>query len=73
MLIGGGVSQVGDVLLASIRQAVYQRSLPLTTRNLSIQHSLLGEQAGIVGAAVLTFNEIMHMPFVNRELTFTYK
>ncbi|WP_236595811.1 ROK family protein [Paenibacillus sp. EPM92] len=73
VLIGGGVSQVGDVLLASIRQAVYQRSLPLTTRNLSIQHSLLGEQAGIVGAAVLTFNEIMHMPFVNRELTFTYK
>jgi glucokinase-like ROK family protein len=62
ILIGGGVSQVGDVLLASIRQAVYQGSLPLSTRNLVIQHSLLGEHAGIVGAAVLTVNEIMDIP-----------
>jgi glucokinase-like ROK family protein len=59
VLIGGGVSQVGDVLLASIRQAVYQRSLPLSTRNLVIRPSLLGEDAGIIGAAVLTVNEIM--------------
>lgn len=69
ILIGGGVSQVGDVLLASIRQAIYQRSLPLTTRNLVIQHSSLGENCGIIGAAVLTINEIMHRSVVKTELS----
>ncbi|NRF95914.1 ROK family protein [Paenibacillus frigoriresistens] len=59
ILIGGGVSQVGDVLLASIRQAVYQRALPLSVRNLVIQYSSLGENAGIVGAAALTVDEII--------------
>ncbi|MFF2501049.1 ROK family protein [Peribacillus sp. NPDC058075] len=57
--IGGRVSEVGDVLLASIRQAIYHRSLPLSTRNLIIQPSLLGEKGGIIGAAVLTVDKII--------------
>ncbi|HER2169542.1 TPA: ROK family protein, partial [Streptococcus pyogenes] len=57
--IGGRVSEVGDVLLASIRQAIYHRSLPLSTRNLIIQPSILGEKGGIIGAAVLTVDKII--------------
>lgn len=56
--IGGTVSETGDVLLASIRQAIYLRSLPLSTRNLFIQQSVLGERAGLVGAAVLAVDKI---------------
>src|SRR6476469_4725793 len=37
IVIGGGVAQSGDVLLASIREAVYGRSLPLATRELAIR------------------------------------
>ncbi|WP_047151426.1 ROK family protein [Aneurinibacillus tyrosinisolvens] len=58
--IGGGFSQIGDLLLASIRQAIYHRSLPLATRNLLIQQSSLGEKAGVIGAAVLTVDEIIN-------------
>src|SRR3712207_608463 len=36
VVIGGGVSRIGNALLAEIRSAVYQRSLPLATRNLPI-------------------------------------
>ena len=32
--IGGGVANSPDVLLASIRESIYRRSLPLATRNL---------------------------------------
>ena len=42
IVIGGGVAQSGDQLLASIRETVYRRSLPLATRELLIQRSSLG-------------------------------
>ncbi|WP_424767680.1 ROK family protein [Paenibacillus sp. sgz302251] len=34
--IGGSFSEFGDIFLASLRQGVYQRSLPLATRDLRI-------------------------------------
>jgi glucokinase-like ROK family protein len=68
--IGGAVSGVGDVLLASIRQSIYQHSLPLTTRQLSIQHLTLGENAGLIGAAVLIVDEIINSnSIINNDLS----
>ena len=46
IVLGGVGSQVGDVLLASVRQAVYQNSLPLATRDLKIENSSLGVKCG---------------------------
>ena len=34
VVVGGGVAQSGDQLLAAIRETVYRRSLPLATREL---------------------------------------
>jgi predicted NBD/HSP70 family sugar kinase len=45
IVIGGGVAKIGDLLLASIRESVYRRSLPLCTRNLTISGSSLGDTA----------------------------
>ncbi len=53
IVLGGGVSRIGDAFLAEIRTAVYRRSLPLATRNLPIVTSELGADAGVVGASVL--------------------
>lgn len=58
ILIGGGVSNIGDSFLAAIREVVYRRSLPLATRDLVIQRSALGGQAGILGAAALAIEEV---------------
>ncbi|MEW6228209.1 MAG: ROK family transcriptional regulator [Bacillota bacterium] len=58
VVFGGGVTNVGDILLASIREAIYSRSLPLATRNLSIQRSALGGRAGIIGAAALVLEQL---------------
>lgn len=56
IVIGGGVSQVGDVMLAAIRQKIYQHALPLTTRRLVVEHSSVGVNAGLIGAAVLALD-----------------
>ncbi|WP_127505016.1 ROK family transcriptional regulator [Actinoplanes solisilvae] len=53
IVIGGGLAQLGHVLLAEIRSVVYRRSLPLATGNLPVVLSELGSRAGVTGAAVL--------------------
>jgi glucokinase-like ROK family protein len=58
IVIGGGVSASGDVLLASIREVVYGRSLPLATRHLQIHRSALGDQAGVIGLAAMVLDEL---------------
>jgi predicted NBD/HSP70 family sugar kinase len=53
IVIGGGLAQLGHILLAEIRSVVYRRSLPLATGNLPVVLSELGTRAGVTGAAVL--------------------
>ena len=42
-----------------IRSVVYQRALPLATRNLVLANSVLGEFAGVAGAAVLGIEQAL--------------
>ena len=53
IVIGGGLSQLGHIMLAEIRSVVYRRSLPLATGNLPLVLSELGPRAGVAGAALL--------------------
>jgi glucokinase-like ROK family protein len=58
IVVGGGVANSPDVLLGSIRETVYRRSLPLATRDLLIQRSSLGALAGVIGAASMVVDEL---------------
>ena len=59
ILVGGGVSQSGDLYLAEIRQSVFSRSLPLATRSLQILSSPVGEMSGLRGAAFMVIDELL--------------
>ena len=61
VVIGGGVSKLGYLLLASVREGIYHRSLPLATRNLIIQKSALGDDAGVTGAAAMVLGELFRL------------
>jgi glucokinase-like ROK family protein len=58
IVIGGGVSNLGDLLLSSIRQAVFSRSLPLSTRNLQIIFSGIGAELGVFGGVSLALDYV---------------
>jgi glucokinase-like ROK family protein len=58
IVIGGGVANSPDLLLASIRETVYRRSLPLATRELLIQRSSLGGLAGVIGASAMVVDQL---------------
>ena len=62
IIIGGGVSHIGNALLAEIRSSVYQRSLPLATRNLPIAMSELDGIAGVTGASVMAAQGVLKAP-----------
>ena len=59
MTIGGSVTAASDELLAGVRSVVYQRALPLATRNLVLANSVLGEYAGLAGAMVLGIEQAL--------------
>lgn len=58
IVIGGGVAQSGDQLLAAIRETVYRRSLPLATRDLLVKRSSLGALAGVIGASTMVVEQL---------------
>ena len=62
IVIGGGVSHIGNALLAEIRSSIYQRSLPLATRNLPIVMSELDDVAGVIGASVMAAEGVLNIP-----------
>ena len=59
VFIGGGITRIGPLFLAAVRQSVYQRSLALSTRHLEIQYTPLGVQGGLIGAGVLAMHETL--------------
>ncbi|MFH1524432.1 MAG: ROK family protein [Chloroflexota bacterium] len=56
IVIGGGVRNLGNLLLSSIRQTVLNRSTSLATRDLYIVFSEIGSDAGVVGAVNLAMD-----------------
>ncbi len=58
VVIGGGVTGVGDALIAAVRETVYARSLPLATRDLLLVRANLGDEAGRIGAASIVADEL---------------
>ena len=53
VIIGGGVAAVGDHLFTPLRSYLHHRLAPPFRDHLSILPALFGNQAGIIGAAVL--------------------
>ena len=58
IVIGGGVASAGDQLLASIRETVLRRSLPLATRDLEIRLGDAADRTGLMGAAEMVILEL---------------
>lgn len=59
IVVGGELARAGDHLVAGIRELVYQKSLPLATKDLVITLSSLDTSAGVVGAALLVADALV--------------
>ena len=59
IVVGGSITHCTDDILAQIRSVVYQRSQPLATRNLSIVHGSLGNEAGLIGGMIYAIEQAL--------------
>lgn len=59
IVLGGAIAVASDDLLAGVRSGVYNRAMPLATRNLTVAHSVLGPVAGVVGGAVSAIEHVL--------------
>jgi glucokinase-like ROK family protein len=60
VVIGGGVAQIGDLLLEPIRRTVQQRSLRVASRAVRITAALLGRRSSGMGAVVQAISLVLH-------------
>jgi predicted NBD/HSP70 family sugar kinase len=68
IVIGGDLGEAHEQLLAGVREVIFERSLPLATGDLRTVPSLLGDRAGIVGAAVMVIEHVLAPDVVDRAL-----
>ncbi len=69
IVIGGIVSEVGEHLLAGIREVVYSRSLPLATQHLRIVSSQTKGLAGVLGASQMVAQQVLSAPAIDEMLS----
>jgi len=58
IIIGGGVANAGELILAPIRRTIRARTLPLVHEKLQILPATLGNDAGIIGNAELALEAV---------------
>lgn len=68
IMIGGDLARAEAQLLAGIREVVYQRSTTLSTTDLQIGVSTLGDRAGVTGASAMVIEHILDPSTVERTL-----
>ena len=63
IVIGGAMGSAGEVFLAEVRQRVYELSLPLATRDLTITLSVADEREPLRGGAELAREQLFDVTF----------
>jgi len=58
IVIGGGLSLAGGFIFEKIRKTINERAMPIQAKTVKIKKAALGQDAGIIGAALLV-KEIM--------------
>ena len=68
IILGGDLGEAHEQLLAGVREVIFERSLPLATRDLRTEPSRLGDRAGVVGAAIMVIEHVLAPDVVDRAL-----
>ena len=68
LVIGGDLAEAGELLLAGLREVIYQRSTALATHSLQISLSATGDRAGVLGAGWMAIEHILSPRAVDQAL-----
>ncbi|MCR2762495.1 ROK family protein [Microbacterium sp. zg.B48] len=57
--LSGLLAECDEILMAGIRERIYQRATPLVTRDLIVARSTLGSLAGVIGLALIASDTVL--------------
>ncbi len=57
VILGGSVAQMGDLLFEPVRKMVKEKAFPLMAKSVQIVPARLGNDAGVIGAAVFALEQ----------------
>lgn len=63
VIIGGGVSQSGDLLFNTIRETVASRAMNTISRDMVIKPATFGLNAAVMGSVALILHEVLHLNY----------
>jgi len=58
VVIGGGVAGAGKILFDKVRETIKERAMSVQARRVKVVRAKLGNQAGLIGAAILVTEKI---------------
>jgi predicted NBD/HSP70 family sugar kinase len=58
VVVGGGVSQAGEILLSAMRESLFRHSRSLAVRDVLVMRTELGRTAGLAGAAFAVADDL---------------
>lgn len=53
LVIGGGISEAGKILFDEVRRTILERAMPVQAKAVKVLKARLGNDAGLIGAAIL--------------------
>ncbi|MEV7605768.1 ROK family protein [Paenarthrobacter sp. NPDC089322] len=67
VILGGDMAYLGDEVLAGVRAAIYEHSLPIISRSLSVKLSAQRADGGLIGGSQLAAREVLNTITVGNE------
>lgn len=58
VIVGGGISALPEMFYTAARETLRKRALPVLAPHVTLQRSLLGNNAGVIGAAMLAIDTL---------------
>jgi glucokinase len=68
LVLGGEIVDVGEPLLAGVRESVYSRALPLASRDLRVTVARSGALGGVIGASRLAIDGVLSPAYLDPAL-----
>ena len=64
VILGGGIGQMGELLLPAVQETVKLRALQATARGVDIKFTQLGNEVAALGSATLVLDNLFHTSLV---------
>jgi glucokinase-like ROK family protein len=63
VIIGGGVSQAGDLLFDIVKDTISRRAIDALVKNVRIEKTVFGVRAAVMGSVALILHEVLQLHF----------